>query len=75
MASAMVFLLYMEMPRVLFEAQRNKEQLLIERGEQYKRAIQVYYRKTKKLPQRIEDLERGNRDAVSAASLQRSVLG
>jgi hypothetical protein len=59
MASAMVFLLYMEMPRVLFEAQRNKEQLLIERGEQYKRAIQVYYRKTKKLPQRIEDLERG----------------
>jgi hypothetical protein len=59
MASAMAVLLYKEVPRVLFEAQRNKEQLLIERGEQYKRAIQVYYRKNKKLPQRIEDLERG----------------
>ena len=59
MAAAMAVLLYMEMPRVVFEGQRNKEQLLIERGEQYKRAIQVYYRKNKKLPQRIEDLERG----------------
>ena len=59
MAAAMSVLLYLEAPRVLFQAQRNKEQLLIERGEQYKRAIQVYYRKNKKLPQRIEDLERG----------------
>ena len=59
MASAMAILLYMEAPRVLFEAQRNKEALLIERGEQYKRAIQVFYRKNKKLPQRVEDLERG----------------
>ena len=59
MAAAMSMLLYTEMPRVIFQAQRNKEQLLIERGEQYKRAIQVYYRKNKKLPQRIEDLERG----------------
>jgi type II secretory pathway pseudopilin PulG len=59
MCAAMAVLLYMEMPRVLFEAQRNKEELLIERGSQYKRAIQVYYRKTKKLPQRVEDLERG----------------
>ena len=59
MAAAMAVLLYMEMPRIVFEGQRNKEQLLIERGEQYKRAIQVYYRKNKKLPQRIEDLERG----------------
>lgn len=59
MCAAMAVLLYMETPRVLFEAQRQKEQLLIERGEQYKRAVQVYYRKTKKLPQRVEDLERG----------------
>ncbi|MCC6536333.1 MAG: hypothetical protein IT162_02210 [Bryobacterales bacterium] len=60
MAASIGVLLYKEMPRVMFEAQRNKEELLIERGEQYKRAIQVYYRKNKKLPQRVEDLERGS---------------
>ena len=59
MAASIGVLLYKEVPRVMFEAQRNKEELLIERGEQYKRAIQIYYRKNKKLPQRVEDLERG----------------
>ena len=59
LAAAGAVMLYMEAPRIIFEGQRNKEQLLIERGEQYKRAVQVYYRKNKKLPQRVEDLERG----------------
>jgi hypothetical protein len=39
------------------QAQRQKEQLLIDRGEQYKRAIQLYFAKTKRYPAEIKDLE------------------
>ncbi len=60
MAAAIAITLYMELPRVAFEAQRSKEQLLIERGEQYQRAIQLYVRKLKKYPVKIEDLEETN---------------
>jgi type II secretory pathway pseudopilin PulG len=52
--------LYAAMPRVAFEAQRDQEELLIDRGEQYKRAIQLYYRKFKKYPVKMEDLENSN---------------
>lgn len=57
MAAAALVLLYLEMPRVAFEHQRDKEGLLVERGEQYVRAIQLYVQKYNKYPQRIEDLE------------------
>src|SRR2546427_8672532 len=60
MAAAVAITLYRERPRVAFEAQRNKEELLIERGEQYSRAIQLYVRKWKKYPQTIEELESTN---------------
>src|SRR5947199_5380824 len=60
MAAAVAITLYKELPRVAFEAQRNKEQLLIERGEQYSRAIQLYVRKWKKYPATIEELEQTN---------------
>jgi hypothetical protein len=60
MAASVAILLYKELPRVAFEAQRSKEALLIERGEQYTRAIQLYVRKWKKYPARIEDLESTN---------------
>jgi type II secretory pathway pseudopilin PulG len=60
MAAAVALLIYMELPRVSFEAQRNREQLLIERGEQYKRAIQLYFRKFKTYPASIEQLENTN---------------
>jgi len=60
MAATIALLLYMEMPRVAFEAQRNREQLLIERGEQYKRAIQLYFRKLKTYPPSIDALENTN---------------
>ena len=43
-----------------FEAQRNQEDVLIARGEQYMRAIQLYVRKLKKYPTTIEDLESTN---------------
>jgi hypothetical protein len=60
MAASIAILLYRELPRVAFEAQRNKEALLIERGEQYSRAIQLYVRKWKKYPATMEDLESTN---------------
>jgi type II secretory pathway pseudopilin PulG len=60
MAATIALLLYMAMPRVAFEAQRNREELLIERGEQYKRAIQLYFRKLKTYPPSIEALENTN---------------
>ncbi len=59
-AATIVIYLYMQMPRVAFEAQRAKEELLIERGEQYKRAIQLFVRHNKTYPSKIEDLENFN---------------
>jgi type II secretory pathway pseudopilin PulG len=60
LAAAIAITLYTELPRVAFEAQRNKEEMLIERGEQYTRAIQLYVRKVKKYPATIEELENTN---------------
>src|SRR5215467_6444227 len=60
MAACIGISLYMEIPRVSFESQRAKEQLLIERGEQYKRAIQVFVRTNKKYPGSIQELESFN---------------
>ncbi len=57
MASIVAIGLYYELPRVAMEAQRQKEQLLIERGEQYKRAIQLFYKKAGRYPAEIKDLE------------------
>jgi type II secretory pathway pseudopilin PulG len=60
MAATIALLMYIELPRVAFEAQRNREQLLIERGEQYKRAIQLYFRKLRTYPPSIDALENTN---------------
>jgi type II secretory pathway pseudopilin PulG len=60
MASLVAITFYMALPRFAFEAQRDKEQTLIDRGEQYKRAIQVYVRQNKRFPAKIEDLEDTN---------------
>jgi len=60
MAAAVAILLYKEMPRVAFQSQRNREQMLIERGEQYKRGIQLYFRKHKRYPATLDDLESTN---------------
>lgn len=60
MAAMVAITLYLEIPRVAFESQRNREEMLVERGEQYKRAVELYYRKTKTYPQKIEDLENTN---------------
>jgi len=52
-------LIYLEIPRVAFEHQRDKEALLIDRGEQYARAIELYGRKMNRRPQTLDDLEKG----------------
>ncbi len=57
LAASIAIMLYSELPRVVFEAQRAKEDLLVQRGEQYQRAIQLYVRKTSRFPARLEDLE------------------
>jgi hypothetical protein len=57
MAAAVAVMLYLEMPRVAFEHQRNKEGLLVERGEEYVRAIELFVRKNGKYPQTVEELE------------------
>lgn len=60
MASVIALFLYRQAPRAAFEAQRDKEQLLIERGEQYKLAVQRYFVKYRKFPQDVKELENTN---------------
>jgi hypothetical protein len=60
LAASIALMLFMQMPRVAFESERDKEQLLIDRGEQYKRAIQLFYTENRRFPGRLEDLENTN---------------
>lgn len=57
MAAVIGIMLYRTVPSVAFEAQRDREQRLIDRGEQYKRAIQLYVRKFNRFPPDINSLE------------------
>jgi type II secretory pathway pseudopilin PulG len=52
--------LYMELPRVVMESQRDREELLIDRGTQYQRAIQVFYRKFSRYPTDLDALDNTN---------------
>lgn len=60
LAAAMAFTLYEEIPRVAFESARDKEQILMDRGNQYKRAIELYYTVNKRYPAELKDLENTN---------------
>lgn len=61
MAGLVAITLYQQLPRIAFESERDKEQLLIERGEEYVRAIQLYYQDNGgRWPQTIDELERTN---------------
>ncbi|MBV9769754.1 MAG: hypothetical protein JOZ32_09305 [Bryobacterales bacterium] len=57
LAAAIAIALFIEVPRIAFESQRTREQLAIDRGLQYQRAIQLYYRKYHLYPQTLDDLE------------------
>src|ERR1035441_863280 len=65
MAAMVALYLYMEIPRVAFETQRQKEEVLAERGEQYKRAIKLFVspKGIGHWPVKIEDLENTNNRA------------
>ncbi len=60
-AAVVAIMLYREMPVAVFEAHRQKEQLLIDRGEEYEHAIKLYVRKVGTFPPSIEALENTNR--------------
>jgi hypothetical protein len=60
-AAMLAIMLYREMPVAAFEAQRQKEELLIDRGNEYKRAIKLYVRKFQTFPASLEALENTNR--------------
>ena len=49
------------LPRAAMEARREREADLIHRGRQYQRAIQLYYRKFRRYPSKMEELENTNR--------------
>ncbi len=63
MAGAIALMLYAQLPRVAFESEREKEQILIDRGEQFIRAIQLYQLDNAgQWPQSLDDLEKkGNK--------------
>jgi hypothetical protein len=60
LAAAVALMLYSQVPRVAFESERDKEQLLIDRGEQYQRAIGQFFIAYKRYPSTIEELEHTN---------------
>lgn len=60
MAAIIAINLYMAVPRAAFEAQRDKEQLLMDRGHEYQRAIALYVRKFNRFPGSLDDLENTN---------------
>ena len=71
MASAVALMLYMQVPREAFESERDKEQMLIDRGEQYKRAIYMYYVSNNRAwPARIRSCKTS---AASSAPFRKSV--
>ena len=47
-------------PQVAFEGQREKEEELLFRGQQYQRAIQLFFRKFGRYPNSLEELEETN---------------
>jgi hypothetical protein len=59
-AAIVAIMLYKAMPGVVFEGQRQKEQLLIDRGEEYEHAIKLFYMHNKTYPTSLEQLDNFN---------------
>ncbi len=63
MAATVAITLFMELPRVAFEAQRDREQLLIDRGEQYSRAVNSFHvRKFNRYPADFDALHQNTQN-------------
>jgi hypothetical protein len=58
MAAAMLILAAAAAPNLLTQGRREKEAEMVWRGEQYARAVGLYYRKFGKYPTKVEDLTR-----------------
>ena len=58
MAAAVLVAALVSLPRVLTEGRRQKEQELVWRGDQYVRAIRLYYRKYGHFPRSVEDFSK-----------------
>ena len=56
-SAALLATLALSLPRMAMQAQRVKDERLIERGQQYMRAIKLYYREHNKYPEELDDLE------------------
>jgi type II secretory pathway pseudopilin PulG len=58
MVATMIILAAAATPNLLTQGRREKEEDMVWRGEQYERAIGLYYRKFGKYPTKVEDLTR-----------------
>ena len=58
MAAAMLIAAIATLPRVLIQGRRQKEEELVWRGNQYVRAIRLYYRKYGHFPRSVEDFSK-----------------
>jgi hypothetical protein len=59
-AAIIAIMLYMELPVAVFEAHRQKEELLIDRGNEYAHAVKLFVRKVGTYPASLEALEKTN---------------
>lgn len=59
-AAIVAIMLYKELPVSVFEAQRQKEELLIDRGNEYAHAVKLFVRKIGTYPASIDALEKTN---------------
>lgn len=64
MVATMVLLAAAAMPNILTQGRRLREQEAIWRGNQYVRAIRLYYQKNGQYPSNLEDLTKGNAAGV-----------
>ena len=58
MVASLILLAAIATPRILTQGRREKEQEAIWRGNQYMRAIRLYYRKNGRYPQTLDDLKK-----------------
>ena len=72
MAASIAIMLYMQLPRAAFEAQRAKEEMLQERGEQYFARFSSIRREMAQLSAEHGFSGEGQRRPVSAQAIQRS---
>jgi len=56
MASVMLIVAMAAAPNIITQGRREKEEELIWRGEQYARAVRLYYHKNGRFPQSVQDL-------------------